>query len=82
MTTRTTTAAPILAVLVTLRAYFVGYFQLSTQTAVFASRDTWIRRSFSHRSLAPLYSPARLESWLSGYDVQADTWDDPKPELR
>ena len=63
-----------------LVGYVIGYFGLSDRMAVLRFKDTWIRRSFSHRWQAQLYRPAaKLESWLTGYDVQADTVGDPKP---
>lgn len=76
MTSHPSTAAPILAalaiVLVMLGAYVGGYFWLGDKTAAYKFKETWVRRSFPSKRLAMAYQPlAKIESWLTGWDVMA-----------
>jgi hypothetical protein len=79
MTSRPTTAAPILAVLaivlVTLGAYVGGYFWLSKRQVYLVLTEgipPQVRREFPTKPLAMVYQPlARIESWVSGSGVSA-----------
>ena len=84
MTSRPSTAAPLLTVLAivlaTLGAYVGGYFWLATQSReAYTTTDysdgtsslTDITRIFPHRWQAVLYRPASdVESWWRGIEVQ------------
>jgi hypothetical protein len=53
-------------------AYVGGYFGLGQFTAAYKYEDTWVRRSFPSKGLAIVFQPlARVESWATGWDVQA-----------
>jgi hypothetical protein len=79
MTSRPSTAAPILAVLaivvVTLGAYMGGYFWLGERTEFFFVMDTFsghnpprVTRSYSHEWIAAMFQPAGMVEawWLDG----------------
>lgn len=76
MTSRSSTAAPLLAVLAvvlaTLGAYVGGYFWLPVNTL---SDPTW--RIYRHRWQADVFEPAgRVEEWLTGSDITVCCFDD------
>ena len=79
MTSRPSTAAPILAVLavvlVTLGAYAGGYFWLGEwEEDPFANEGDGFR-SYKSRWIAWSFMPAaKVESLLSGHDIQAAWW--------
>jgi hypothetical protein len=94
MTSRPSTAAPILAVLavvlVTLGAYVGGYFRLGTFSKTNASISVidsvryraggrWCR-IFTTSWQAALYEPlGRMESWFRGVDIELTSSDDEAP---
>lgn len=76
MTSRPSTAAPILAVLatvlITLGPYAGGYFWLGTLARVITINDetSAIVRHYPHEWQVQLFQPARkLEAWSPGIDV-------------
>ena len=87
MTSRPSTAAPILAVLavvlVTLGAYVGGYFWMGKRKDYIGmsvpSRVEVIERRYAHSWLAIMYKPAaKIEELILQVDVEAmhgDTWE-------
>jgi hypothetical protein len=79
MTSRPSTAAPILAVLaivlVTLGTYVGGYFCLGQRrvyVVLTSGVPPRIRREFPTKLLASVYKPlARIESWVTGSRINA-----------
>jgi hypothetical protein len=84
MTSRPSTAAPILAVLaivlVTLGAYVGGYFWLGhCRTTATSGATDYVWRDYELQWVAELYRPAaKAESWLRLIDVDVTGPDDKK----
>jgi hypothetical protein len=82
MTSRPSTAAPIMAVLaivlVTLGAYAWGYIQLANRVDVqWDSKPTASCRSYRYQWMATAFKPAaQIESWLTGVWVETMTYED------
>lgn len=73
--------AVVLMIAIPLSAYVGGYFCLGSHSGAYKFDETQCWRAFDHLWLVKLYRPAaRVESWITGYDVQATlSFDQPMP---